>query len=96
VPPAGPRRREERWHQWSVARAEARRAVRANEARLRAVTCWDGRGEAPFGMRDRIPRAPAPVPGDTLPASAASAATRAPQERAAAARAADDALLAPR
>lgn len=41
------------WRRWNLGAARARAVVRANESALRAVTCWDVNGEAPFGDRER-------------------------------------------
>jgi hypothetical protein len=63
-------RRAGDWRSWSLGAARARNAVRANEAALRAVTCWDNGSEVPFGTRDGRPAtlgeqwyvAPQPLP----------------------------------
>lgn len=46
------------WRRWNLGAGRARRAMRENEQALRAVTCLDGTGEAPFGDRDRRPARP--------------------------------------
>jgi uncharacterized protein DUF4153 len=51
----GPRAEPKDWRLWDYSAERARRDVRANEATLRAVTCWDSGGEHPFGARDGRP-----------------------------------------
>jgi uncharacterized protein DUF4153 len=48
----GPGAPQKDWRLWDYGAERARRVVRANEAALRAVTCWDSAGEHPFGMRE--------------------------------------------
>ena len=54
---AGTLERAADWRLWNVGAWRARDAVRAHEAALRAVTCWDASGETPFGDRERRPAA---------------------------------------
>ncbi|HKN68850.1 MAG TPA: DUF4173 domain-containing protein [Gemmatimonadaceae bacterium] len=49
----GPTARATDWRRWNVGAWRAHKAVRSQEAALRAVTCWDAGGELPFGTREQ-------------------------------------------
>jgi hypothetical protein len=41
------------WRRWNAGAWRAQRAVQSHERELRAVTCWDGGEERPFGAREQ-------------------------------------------
>ena len=46
------------WRLWNFGAWRAATALRVHDRELRAVTCWDGSGEAPFGDREGRPARP--------------------------------------
>jgi len=51
-------RHSDDWRAWNLGVSRASAAVRTNDPRLRAVSCWDASGEVPFGDRDGRPARP--------------------------------------